>query len=372
MPGVGRLDMFWPLPVGAYASVVKWRKHGDTRWNQLTPPFATACSLTGLEPTRYDLQVVLLPTGGVLSEPATPLPAPAAPPIVAINNSTGFGQQCDDLFASIGVNTERLDIGQGNFALADVAIQRGKSVLPLFSAGDHNGNLTVAGAPIPPATIASSIAALAPELASRARLITDNGIPVLEFGNEVYQTLSATAYGAMYHAAKQAAAGHVKLLAVASTPAWSTKHAGSGNWFTDFKAGLTAAGGSPADIDGWTVHPYPADVHTTNANLTDVVQSGDYAGQGWPMIQTLYDQALAAGFPDVGWWITETGITRDPGPDVQAKLISAMLTDAHQRPYLRMIAIYAACDDTERFGILTGTAPNLQTTPAFTAMRQAA
>lgn len=368
-PKVGRLDLSWSLPEGTYASVVGWRKRGTSAWYQMSPPWKTAVSLSSLESAPYELQVLCLGVGSTQNVLLTATATPLAALTIAICNSTGFGQQCDDLFSGIRVNTERLDIGQGDFGLTDVAIARGKKVLPMFAAGT-NGNLTVNGQSMSPEAIGVAIAAVVPQLRARSALVGDGGVPVLELGNEVYQTLGGRDYGAMYHAARVAAAGQVKLLAVASTPAWSAKHGGSGNWFADFQAGLLRAGGSVADIDGWTVHPYPADTHTVNANLTDVLQSGDYAGQGWPMIKTLHDQALATGFRDVGWWITETGMTRDAGLDVQARLVGAMLDAARLLPYVRFIAIYAACDDTERYGVLTGAAPNLVTTPAFAAIGQ--
>lgn len=70
-PSVGSLALSWPLPTGSYAAVVKWRTHPSGPWS-ISAPAVTSDTITGLSPVPTDVQVVLLPSGGVLAATATP------------------------------------------------------------------------------------------------------------------------------------------------------------------------------------------------------------------------------------------------------------------------------------------------------------
>lgn len=78
-PAVNSLAASWTLPQGTYADVVKWRAHPSGPWTEFVPASPTSCTITGLAAVPIDVQVVLLPVGGVLSGTATPL-APVVPP----------------------------------------------------------------------------------------------------------------------------------------------------------------------------------------------------------------------------------------------------------------------------------------------------
>jgi hypothetical protein len=258
-----------------------------------------------------------------------------------------------------GIPYERLDIGRGDLSVVDAAISRGMKPLPIYTSGNM-GNLN----DVTPSMVASDISALTPELVGR-------GITTLEFGNEVYNSISASQYAALYHAAHVAAAGRIKLLAVATTDYYDKRSGGSGNWFTDLKNALPGGAG---EVDGWTIHPY--------GSMTSLC--GD--GYGWPMIAPVHNEAINAGFSaSLPWYITEIGqMTWGSGLECQAPVSQAeqaadltqYLNDLKNNyPWVVWIDWYNACDDSSGgFGLVNknsaGECGVAGTTvrPAFTAM----
>ena len=291
----------------------------------------------------------------------TPAPAPAPQGMlkVGVNNATGWGPAVNSLFLKAGIPYERLDIGRGDLSMLDAAISRGMKDLPVYASGS-TGNLN----DVTPANVTSDITALIPQLVSR-------GITTLEFGNEVYNSISPAQYAALYNAAHVAAAGRIKLIAVATTDYYDQRSGGSGNWFVDVKNALP---GGVAEVDGWTIHPY--------GSLTSVC--GD--GSGWPMLGPLHTESVNAGFSSkLPWFITEVGQEISGSRfecqapvtlDQQATAMTQYLNDLKtQDPWVVWIDWYAACDDgSGGFGLINENSsgecgvPGTTVRPAFTAM----
>lgn len=277
-----------------------------------------------------------------------------------MDNATGWGPAVDARFLNAGIPYERLDIGRGDsLTLLDAAISRGMKVLPLYSSGD-TGNLN----DVTPAAVSSDISTLAPELVAR-------GITTLEFGNEVYNSISVHQYAALYHAAHVAAAGRIRLIAVATTDYYDARRGGSGNWFLDLKTSLP---GGASEVDGWSIHPYGPMTHLC----------GD--GYGWPMMGPLHTESVSAGFsPTLPWYITEIGqqtwgngleCQAPVTESVQAADLNQYLTDIkNDYPWVVWFDWYSSCDDSSGgFGLVNentaGECGVAGTTvrPAFAAM----
>lgn len=279
---------------------------------------------------------------------------------VGVNDASGWGPALDALFLKAGIPYERLDIGRGSLTLVDAAISRGMKVLPVYTSGS-TGNLNDVTASI----VTSDMSTLIPKLVAR-------GITTLEFGNEVYNSISASQYASLYHAAHVAAAGQIKLIAAATTDYYDKRGGGSGNWFVDMKNSLP---GGAAEVDGWTIHPY--------GSMTSLC--GD--GYGWPMMGPLHTESVNAGFSaSLPWYITEIGqqISGNglecQGPvsqAVQAADLTQYLTDLKNNyPWVVWLDWYSSCDDSSgAFGLVNknsaGECGVAGTTvrPAFTAMQ---
>lgn len=280
---------------------------------------------------------------------------------VGVNNVSGWGPALNTLFLNAGIRYERLDIGRGgDLTLLDAAIARGMKDLPAYTSG-NTGNLNG----VTPSDVRADITALTPKLVSR-------GITTLEFGNEVYNSISVKQYAALYDAAHAAAAGRIKLIAVATTDYYDQRSGGNGNWFVDMKNALPGGAG---EVDGWTIHPY--------GSLTSVC--GD--GYGWPMLGSLHTESVNAGFSStLPWYITEVGqeisgsgleCQAPVSEGGQATAVTHYLNDLkNQYPWVVWIDWYSSCDDgSGGFGLVnensqgecgvTGTTVR----PAFTAMQ---
>lgn len=271
--------------------------------------------------------------------------------MVAVMDTTGWN--VDAIFRNIGVTRERLGWStHGGLPTMQSSVNQGMHPLVVYDALGSGTSPSQAAA----------------DVLSMAKSLLAIGVNVIEFGNETYLNYGAggaNGYAAQYHAAHAALAadgttsGKVTLLAEATSGFYSSRTGGTGNWFTDMKNGLQAVGGSVNDVDGWTLHPY---VH--NDSMTQV--GGD--GYGWPLIQTLHDAALAVGFPDVKWWLTELGVQFADGATTQANLLTSMLNDAlSTKPYVAFWNWYASRDDsTGSWGLLNS---DNSARPAFTSLQ---
>jgi hypothetical protein len=269
--------------------------------------------------------------------PATGRPKAATQKLsVSVNNTTGWN--VDSLFREIGVSWERLDLARGgDFTQLQTAIRHGMHVLPAYTSGT-NGNLDG----LTPSAVTSDIASLAPRLNAL-------GITTLEFGNEVYNSISVKQYAALYHAAHVAAAGRIKLIAVATTDYYDQRSGGSGNWFVDMKNALPGGAG---EVDGWTIHPY--------GSLTSICRDG----YGWPMMGPIHTESVNAGFSStLPWYITEVGQEisgsglecQTPVSEAgQATAITTYLNDTVTAyPWVVFLNFYASRDDSSgAFGLL--------------------
>ncbi len=279
---------------------------------------------------------------------------------VGVNEASGWGPALDALFVNAGIRYERVDIGRGSLTVVDAALSRGMKVLPVYTSGS-TGNLDN----LTPSMVASDLSALTSQLVAR-------GITTLEFGNEVYNSISAYQYASLYHAAHVAAAGRIKLIAAATTDYYDQRGGGSGNWFADMRNSLP---GGAAEVDGWTIHPY--------GSMTSLC--GD--GYGWPMMGSIHNESVNAGFSaSLPWYITEIGQqTWGNGLECQAPVNQAAqaadmtqyLTDLKNNyPWVVWLDWYSACDDsTGGFGLVNKNAagecgvPGTTVRPAFTAMQ---
>jgi hypothetical protein len=271
---------------------------------------------------------------------------------VGVVNTTGWG--VDRVFTAIGVHWTRLDVGRGrDLSLLVRALDHGMQPLPLYASGP-DGNLTG----LTPAQCADDVRSLAPRLRAL-------GITELEFGNEVYQSESATQYAAQYDAAHAVAATYgLRLLATATTDFYDRKRGGTGNWFRDLAAALP---GGPREVDAFTLHPYGPITRTC------------YDGYGWPMTSSLHAESIAAGFsPTLPWYITELGQELSGSgdscqppvrPSTQAADLVTYLNDVLNRyPWVTFVAFYAPRDDDSGgFGLLND---DNTPRPAFDALKR--
>jgi hypothetical protein len=266
---------------------------------------------------------------------------------VSVENTTGWG--VDAIFHSAGVRYERLDVGDGsNLNLVAEALSNGMTPLVLYNPGP-DGSLRG----VSPAQSATQVVSLAQRLASLATTYPSlAALGAIEFGNEVYIDESVTAYALQYDAAHRALAAHGlsswKLLANA-TAACGDYHAE--NWIPDF---IRRMSGGPAEVDGWTVHPYGS--MTTDA-------SRDCAGPhgfGWPDTRDWHQIAVAHG-STAPWYVTEVGQCISAGsacptvvsPATQAADVTRYLDDAAQDPWLVFFNWYTSCDDSSGgYGLL--------------------
>jgi hypothetical protein len=320
---------------------------------------------TNVAGSKWAPQVSITWPGTTTTPPPSTPPANTAPPVfpklqVGVNNSSGWGPALDSQFLNAGIPYERLDIGRGNLSMVDAAISRGMKVLPNYTSG-NTGNLNG----MTPAMVSSDISALTPQLVSR-------GITTLEFGNEVYNSISAAQYAALYDAAHVAAAGRIKLLAAATTDYYAQRSGTSGNWFVGMKNALP---GGAAEVDGWTIHPY--------GSMTSLC--GD--GYGWPMMGSIHDESISAGFSaSLPWYVTEVGqqiagngleCQAPVSQTVQAADLTQYLNDLKNNyPWVVWIDWYSACDDSSgSFGLVNKNSagecgvPGTTIRPSFTAMQ---
>ena len=258
---------------------------------------------------------------------------------ISVENTTGWN--VDAIFRSAGVRYERLEVGGGsNLDLIAAALSHGMTPLVLYDPG-ADGSLRGISA----AQAAAQVVSLAHRLASlAARYPNLTRLGAIEFGNEVYIHESDTAYAAQYDAAHRALAEHGlsswNLLANA-TAACGDYHAE--NWIPDL---IRHMSGGPAEVDGWTVHPY-------GSMSTDA--SRDCAGPhgfGWPDTRDWHAIAVAHG-SSAPWYVTEVGQCISAGgacptvvsPATQAADMTHYLNDAAKYPWLVFFNWYTSCDD---------------------------
>lgn len=273
---------------------------------------------------------------------------------VSVENTTGWG--VDAIFHSAGVRYERLDVGDGS-DLSQVAQALGDGMTPLVLYDPGPGG-SLRG--VSPAEAATQVVSLAQRLVSLAATYPSlSTVGAIEFGNEVYIHDGVTAYAAQYDAAHRALAAHGlsswKLLANA-TSACGDYHAV--NWIPDFIHDMSAG---PAEVDGWTVHPYGS--MTTDA-------SRDCAGPhgfGWPDTRDWHQIAVAHG-STAPWYVTEVGQCIAAGsacptvvsPASQAADMTRYLDAAAQYPWLVFFNWYTSCDDgSGGYGLLAENAAHV-------------
>lgn len=367
-PEVNRLDVAWTLPTGAYASIVKWREVGAPTWNQAVPPSATSTSIVNVRAVSVDVQVVLLPTGGVLSARSTPLaPAPLAPRVGVVNSSNIYwitGDPVAKTCLADNLGHDRIDVGDGsNLTLVDQALTKGIRPVVLYNPGtDQSGGLNNRT----PVQVATEVSALAKAMQTR-------GLTELEVGNEPWWNGdTAASYAAKYAAARAACVGtNVRCIAMITgdySPdagkTWS-KDSAKGGWLRDFFNALP----SGASIDAISCHPYPPGSVVTAVNAED---------SGWPSVGKWHAIATSLGI-NVPWYVTEIGlkVSESGGQTQQAAGLSQIvrsLTVADPAiagtPYtfIRFLTVYTALDEgTQDWGVFNADG---SPRPALVAIKQ--
>ncbi len=161
----------------------------------------------------------------------------------------------------------------------------------------------------------------------------------------------------------------IKLIACATSGYYSSLNGGSGNWFNDMAAGLTAASGSKSMIGGWTLHPYCPSFGT---NLTTVGSDG----YGWPLVTSLRAFGVRSGWPDLPWYITEFGYSNGISDSSGlSTLVTNVMHAIAVMPWVAYLGWYSAGSSTSDpspagFGITTASptiSPGL-TTAALNTM----
>lgn len=304
--------------------------------------------------------------------------------IVGMNDVVGFGAPINGtqptackgaspcyvstLFINSGVTWARDNIGQGDsnsLSLINASWARpaGLNILPVYESGNDGDGNCLGGTP---GQVTSDMSTILPALKS------DN-IHVLEMCNESYLTLCAAQYAPLYNAAHQAIASFdaqnnykITLLSVEGTDFYQsngynvatgqsfTKTCASHDWFTDLAANLP---GGAAEVDGFTLHPYPHNEAPDGTNIDAGGPGGD--GTWWGMIPTQHTESVNAGFTNQPWWITEAGIqSSDVNSDaVKGKYIQYMLSDitAGHYPWIKAFFWYSTFDT---WGLLNQINPN--------------
>lgn len=275
--------------------------------------------------------------------------------IVGLNDIVGFGapiagtqpESCkgadpcylSTMYINSGVTWARDNINQGDpnsLSLINASWARpaGLNILPVYESGNDGDGNCLGGTP---GQVTSDMGTILPALKS------DN-IHVLEMCNESYLTLCAAQYAPLYNAAHQAIASFdaqnnykITLLSVEGTDYYQshgynvaegqgfTKTCAGNDWFTELAANLP---GGAAEVDGFTLHPYPNNPAPDGSNINASGPAAD--GSWWGMIPTQHTEAVNAGFTNQPWWITEAGITY-PGEvnsdAVKGQYLQYMLND---------------------------------------------
>ena len=292
--------------------------------------------------------------------------------MVSVENTTGWG--VDAIFRNAGVRYERLDVGDGsNLDLVAKALSDGIIPLVLYNPGP-NGSLEG----VPPSVASAQVVSLARRLSTLAlRFPSLAKLSAIEFGNEVYINESASEYGTQYDAAHRALAAlglsSWKLLANA-TAACGDYHAE--DWIPTVIGRLS---GGPAEVDGWTVHPYGS----MNTDLTPDCRGPH--GFGWPDVRDWHEIAVSHG-SNAPWYVTEVGQCISAGsacptvvnPATQAADMTRYLNAAASYRWLVYFNWYTSCDDgSGGYGLLAENSSRVcgadgpsDRRPAFNALAQ--
>lgn len=245
---------------------------------------------------------------------------------------------------AIGINSDRIELSSSDTTEVSSALSAGLTKsLVLYNRSQLSG-----------VSAATAVA----DCNSIVTFMQAHSLTLLEFGNEVYFTLTPQQYAALYHAVHAALVGKGITLICCGAVANNTGSNASPTWINQVIAALP---GGAAEVDAWAIHPY-------GSMTTNVV--GSY---GWANLAQARAIAVAAG-SNAPFYVTEVGQSIGNTPvatslpvanaTIQGQDVAQYFRDALADGYVRGVWIYTCVDDgTGQFGITTLT--NTSTSASF-------